>query len=179
MGRYRIRDPYADPTPGQRAKAAELGIEVPPGIKKGAMSDLIDDFIATRKPTDDQITFATALGIEVTAEMTSVELSDLMDQVIRERSIQAMKDNTDLRAGKVIMYKGMPYTIECIGGIKGRYRADLQPLRIMKERFSPSHPKPDTYRVKQVQIVTIAEAKAVTRDELHNFIVNYFDDTPD
>ncbi|HEU4914458.1 MAG TPA: hypothetical protein VFT16_03595 [Candidatus Saccharimonadales bacterium] len=174
MGHYRIRDPYAEPTPGQRRKARELGIDVPAGIKKGALSDLIDGFIQSRLPTDEQLTFAAALDITVPPEMTSVELDAMLDRVVRERSIQAMKENPDLRAGKIIMYKGMPYTIESVGNMRGRYVAELHPLRVMMGRFDRDHPKPRYYQVKRVHIITIADVTAVTRDQLDQFMLSFF-----
>jgi len=177
----RVRYPYADPTPAQRCKALGLGITIPPGIKRGALSDLIDIALEKRGPTEEQLAFAKALDIEITDGMTFDDVSAKLDEVIGERSRAAMKANLALRAGKIIMYKGMPYEIMQIGNINGRNAADLVPLKVMLDRFASSdRTKPRDYRHwPTVHIITIAEAEEVTRSKLHDFMVEYFDNNSD
>lgn len=176
MGR-RIRYPYADPTPGQRRKARALGIEYPADIKRGALSDLIDIALQTRAPSPEQLAFAKALDIEVTDDMTFDDVSAKLDEVIGEKSRAAMKNNPALRAGKVVMYKGMPYEIVQCGNIGGRNAAELKPLTVMLDRFvSLGRAKPRDYRRwPTVHIITIANAEEVTREMLHEFMLTYFD----
>jgi hypothetical protein len=177
MGR-RIRYPYAEPTPAQLRKARSLGIDIPPGIKRGALSDLIDITLEKREPTAEQLAFAKALDIEVTEGMTFDDVSALLDQVVAERSREAMQSNPALRSGKIIMYKGLPFEIWSIGNIGGRHAADLRPCKVMLDRFTTARPKPRDYRRwHSVNIITIAAAEEVTKEKLHEFMLAYFENT--
>ncbi len=180
MRNRRVRNPYANPSPEQLDYARSLGIDIPIGILRGALSDLIDAALAIRQPTPDQLTFAAALGIEVSEGMTFDEVSDKLDFEIATRSREAMAANPTLRAGKTVMYKGLPYEIWFIGNVKGRYGAELRPVRTFLDRLESARlPKPDGYRCKTVLIITLADSTEVTREALSQFILDYVEPNPE
>jgi len=116
-----IKYPWEPATKGQITHAKQLGITVPPNVTKGQISALIDEVKLARKPTSDQLTFAAALDITIPDQATFNELSALISEEVAIRSIKALAANLDLRAGKVIMYKGLPYEITFAGRRWKRY----------------------------------------------------------
>lgn len=174
MRNRRIRDPYGKPTPTQIRYAKDLGIENPEGYLKGALSDLIDQVLAKRKPTDDQVAFAKALGIEVTEEMTFDEISDLLDREVAIQSQRAMNANPTLRAGKMIMYKDLPYEIWAVGNINSHWQVEIRPVKAFLSLLADTGtPRPEGYKRYCVMIVSIPDVEELTKEGLDEFLLEY------
>lgn len=138
-----------------RQRAIQLGLTFSPKITRKAIEALIREAEASRVPSEEQIDLAQYFGVDITEGMTSGQLDLQLVPIVRDHAIQAMRANPALRASTVIMFEGLPHEITFIGGLNGRYVADLMPLNGAGLRHDGR---------RQVPIKDIANAKAIARD---------------
>ncbi len=118
-----MRDPYGDPTPAQRERAAELGITVPPGTNKLTVSEMID----SAPPSKRQRGLAEALGITITPDMTTGRLTPRLKAELERQGGLALRNNPALAKGKCIMHDGTVYVITNVG-YGSRLSVSIRPI---------------------------------------------------
>jgi hypothetical protein len=84
---YKIRYPYATASRKQIKYAEDLGLDIPPGIKAGELSELIDAAEQTSGPTPGQLKLAERRGVEFPEGATCALAAQILSGARLEQSV--------------------------------------------------------------------------------------------
>lgn len=118
-----MREPYGPPTPDQLRRAEELGLTVPPGTTKLALSDMIDQ----APPSERQLHLAGLLNITVPVGATVGWLNRHLPAELNRQGALVLKNNPAVAQGKYIMYNGKVYEVIQINWHPNRLTVSIRP----------------------------------------------------
>jgi hypothetical protein len=144
---------WNDPaTESQIKLAADLGIEVPDGVTRGEISRLI----RMAPPTEEQLKLMKKLGLTINEPATYATIRQQIIEEIDRRGAEALRNNPALKKDNVVLYEGQPFVITFASPRGSRYMVGLRPYVGGGSR-------------KTVSAATLAEAAALTDEELEQF----------